>query len=132
MQTSARCASLTVLLILHTLNLDSIFVFFLLQRLSPPSEDFFKKTKLTAFGAEGLFMRNPAIPLSKAFINDANHEIKILDLDWIMTQKLPYKLGTIYGGIESTKGQTNPPKFQPSDTDAASRLIDVYITPTSS
>ena len=76
-------------------------------------------------------MRNREIPLSQAFTNDANHEIEILDLDWVMGQKSPYKLGTIYGGIESTKGQTNPPKFQPSDTDAASRLIDVYITFTS-
>ena len=76
-------------------------------------------------------MCNREIPLSQAFINDANHKIEILDLDWIMTQKSPYKVGTIYGGIESTKPQTKAPKFQPSDTDAASRLIDVYITFTS-
>ena len=71
-------------------------------------------------------MRNPDIPLSKAFTNDNTQEI--LDLDWILRQtRTQYKLGTIYGGIESTKGQTNLPKFDPSDTDAASRLIDVYI-----
>ena len=102
----------------RNLGLPSI-ISFLLQRLSPPSQPFFKDTGLTTFGAEGLFMRNPHIPLSKAFINDAKNEIEILDLDWIKRQTSPYKLGTIYGGIESTKGQTNPPKFHPSDTDAA-------------
>ena len=114
------------------LKLGATFHHFLsFQRLSPPSQPFFKDTGLTTFGAEGLFMRNPDIPLSQAFTNDAKNEIEILDLDWIKRQTSPYKLGTIYGGIESTKGQTNPPKFQPSDTDAASRLIDVYMIFTS-
>ena len=53
--------------------------------------------------------------------------------------KLRFKIGTIYGGIEivrrgltisieSTVPTRYPPSFSPSETDASSRLIDVYVT----
>ena len=42
--------------------------------------------------------------------------------------KVRYKIGTIYGGIESTVPTRYPPHFQSSETDASSRLIDVYLT----
>ncbi len=110
--------------------LHNFYFLFYLQRLSPPSKDFFQQTGLTAFGAEGLFMRNPETTLSSAFINDSTQEI--IDLDCIMSQWVPpynpYKLGTIYGGIESTQAQKGSPRFDAAETDAASRLIDVYIT----
>ena len=42
--------------------------------------------------------------------------------------KVRYKIGTIYGGIESTAPTRCPPHFKPKETDASSRLIDVYLT----
>ena len=59
----------------------------------------------------------------------------IMDYDKIKEQakkgsdgKLRFKIGTIYGGIESTVPTKYPPHFKPKETDASSRLIDVYLT----
>ena len=80
------------------------------------------------FGTESLFIPNPAIPLTKALPESSG----VLDLDWIIAQNQSrYKLGTMYGGIEnipSAYPPPYPPSFQPAQTDATSRMVDVYIT----
>ena len=95
------------------------------QVLSPKSNDFFASTKITTFGTEALFIPAQGLP-----INNANLSSDILDLDQIRsTQRSPVLLGTIFGGIESSEITGFPPVFDHKKTLASSRLIDVYLVP---
>ena len=80
------------------------------------------------FGAESFFIPNPKIPLTKALPESSG----VLDLDWIKAQgQAKYKLGSMYGGIENKPTAypaPYPPSFQPEQTDATSRMVDIYIT----
>ena len=56
----------------------------------------------------------------------------VMDYDAIKAEALKkldtrFKIGTIYGGIESTVPAKYPPSFKPAETSASSRLIDVYL-----
>ena len=107
----------------------------------PPQNNFFKDSKLSTFGTEAFFIRaknTPLTPILPSYMG-------IMDYDKIKEQaeeeakkqakeltkkdvKVRYKIGTIYGGIESTVPTRYPPHFKPQETDASSRLIDVYVT----
>ena len=97
----------------------------------PPQNDFFKNSKLSTFGTEAFFIHAADVPLTPLLPS----YMGIMDYDKIKEQaqkgsdgKLRFKIGTIYGGIESTAPTRYPPQFSPSETDASSRLIDVYLT----
>ena len=89
---------------------------------------FFESTELSTFGTESVFIPATGVPLSPALPS----YMGVMDYDAIKKQALEkpdcrFKIGTIYGGIESTAPANHPPKFDPSDTNASSRLIDVYL-----
>ena len=97
----------------------------------PPQNDFFKNSKLSTFGTEAFFIPAADVPLTPILPS----YMGIMDYDKIKEQaqkgsdgKLRFKIGTIYGGIESTVPTRYLPHFSPSETDVSSRLIDVYVT----
>ena len=88
----------------------------------PRSEDFFKRTRITSFGTEAIFL--PSDCLAE---NEANLSAEVFDLDILQSHGPRVKIGSVYGGIESTEQVGFPPVFSPAKTEAASRLIDVYV-----
>ena len=83
---------------------------------------------MSTFGTESVFIPATGVPLSPALPSYTG----VMDYDAIKKQALEqtdcrFKIGTIYGGIESTVPAKHPPRFHHSDTNASSRLIDVYL-----
>ncbi|KAL5499509.1 hypothetical protein EMCRGX_G010943 [Ephydatia muelleri] len=94
------------------------------QALSPKSDMFFSSTKITTFGTEALFIPDNGL----STCTKANLSSEIFDLDQIRSNwKIPVRLGSILGGIESSEAVRFPPVFHPEYTVASSRLIDVYL-----
>ena len=89
----------------------------------PKSKDFFDSTKITTFGTVALFIPDQRLP-----INHANLSQIVFDLDAIRANANgPVRLGSIFGGIESSEVTGFPPWFDPAKTVASSRLIDAYL-----
>ena len=102
-------------------------VVLLLQVLQPRelSKKFFDSTGITSFGTEAIFL-----PFNEAHlelpVNKANLSADVYDLDQLRSRGR-VKIGSVYGGIECTEPVGNHPIFRGKKTDAASRLIDVYV-----
>ena len=82
---------------------------------------------MSTFGTEAFFFPADGIPLTTVL----PEYMGVLDYDKIKEMagtSNRIKIGTIYGGIESTAPATIPPHFDSAQTDATSRLIDVYLT----
>lgn len=106
----------------HSLIHSGLLFFW--QALSPKSDMFFSSTKITTFGTEALFIPDNGL----STCTKANLSSEIFDLDQIRSNwKIPVRLGSIFGGIESSEAVRFPPVFHPEYTVASSRLIDVYL-----
>ena len=82
-------------------------------------------THITTFGTEALFIPDNYM---RGMPNQCSLSSEIFDLDEIRKRNCrSIRLGTIFGGIESTTDPGFPPVFQPKETEASSRLIDVYL-----